>query len=67
MHFNSFAEVLHMGGYGPYVWFCFIFTFALLIGLYVQSVRKTRQIHQDIRESATREQRIKQAKEADLL
>ena len=67
MHFESFSSLLHMGGYGPYVWFCFGFSLILLVGLTVQSIRKTKQIHQDIRQSQTREQRIKQAKEADLL
>ena len=67
MQFDSFSDFLAMGGYGFYVWLCFGFSIALLIGLTVISKRQTRQIEKMIADAQHREQRIKQAKEADLL
>lgn len=67
MHFDSFSAFLDMGGYGFYVWLSYGLGFALLFGLIFLSLHHNRQIQQQILESMTREQRIKQAKEADLL
>lgn len=67
MHFESFSAFLDMGGYGFYVWLSYGLGFFMLIGLILQSRGQNRQIRQQIVESMTREQRIKQAKEADLL
>lgn len=67
MQFDSFADFIAMGGYGFYVWLCFGFSIALLVGLTVYSKRQTREIEKMVADAANREQRIKQAKEADLL
>jgi heme exporter protein D len=67
MKFETLADFIAMGGYGFYVWFCFIFSTILLLGLFIASIKKTTQIKQQIAESVTREKRVKQAKEADLL
>ena len=67
MQFDSFSDFLAMGGYGFYVLLCFGFSIALLIGLTVISKRQARQIEKMIADAQVREQRIKQAKEADLL
>ena len=67
MQFESFEAFLAMGGYATYVWLSGGFTLLVLIVITVASIRKTKQIHQDVRESLTREKRINQAKEADLL
>lgn len=67
MQFDSFADFIAMGGYGFYVWLCFGFSIALLVGLTVYSKRQTREIERMVADAAHREQRIKQSKEADLL
>ena len=67
MAFESFSAFLHMGGYALYVWLSYGFTAIVLTLLIVFTVRKTRQIHQEVRLSQTREKRMTQAKEADLL
>ena len=67
MQFDSFADFIAMGGYGFYVWLCFGFTIALLVGLTVYSKHQTKQIKRSVADAAVREQRIKHAKEADLL
>jgi heme exporter protein D len=67
MQFESFEAFIAMGDYGFYVWLCFGFTFALLIGITITSKLKTRKIHHDILSAIDREKRITQAKEADLL
>lgn len=67
MQFESFEAFLAMGGYAPYVWLSWGFSVFVLVFITVISVRKTNKIHQEVRESLTREKRITQAKEADLL
>lgn len=67
MQFDSFADFIAMGGYGFYVWLCFGFSIALLIGLIMYSKHQTGEIKKVVADAANREQRIKQAKEADLL
>ena len=67
MQFNSLSEFFAMGGYGFYVWLCFGFTIALLVGLTVYSQHQTQQIRRAVADAAVRDQRIKHAKEADLL
>ena len=32
-YFDSFAEFLHMGGHGPYVWVCYLITWGMLLYL----------------------------------
>lgn len=44
MYFDSFAELWHMAGHGPYVWVCYAVTFSVLIGLFVQPLRKKKQV-----------------------
>lgn len=41
-HFNSFAEFLHMGGLGVYVWTCYVLVFGSMFGLilYARHERK---------------------------
>lgn len=67
MAFDSLEAFIAMGGYAPYVWLSFSFSLVVLVAITVMSKRKSRQIHHQVRQSLTREQRIHQAKEADLL
>ena len=67
MQFESIEAFLAMGGYATYVWLSWGFTLLVLIAVTVASFQKTKQIHKEVRESLTREKRINQAKEADLL
>ena len=67
MYFDSLSAFLAMGGYGFYVWLSFGFSFVVLVGITVLSVRKEQQIKREILQSIDREKRITQAKEADLL
>ncbi len=67
MQFESIEAFLAMGGYATYVWLSWGFTLLVLIAVTVASIQKTKQIHKEVRESLTREKRINQAKEADLL
>jgi heme exporter protein D len=67
MPFDSFTAFLAMGGYGLYVWLSFGFSFFVLLGITVLSIRKSSHIRTDILETVQRETRMKQAKESDLL
>ncbi len=60
MSFNSFAEFLHMGGYGFYVWLSYGFTAALLIILVINSKRKEKQLFAKISQRLKREAKLKQ-------
>ncbi|MFT5162134.1 MAG: heme exporter protein D [Alteromonadaceae bacterium] len=67
MHFESFADLLNMGGYALYVWLSYGFSLLVLVGVTVLSLRQSKQIKTEILQSVDREKRINQAKEADLL
>lgn len=65
MHFNSFSEFINMGGYGFYVWLSYGVTFALLITLTVVSVRKRRNLFNQIRSKQAREQKLKEYRQGN--
>lgn len=67
MQFDSLTEFIAMGSYGVYVWTCFGFTIGMLIALILLSKRQIQQTRKIIAGALLREQRIKQAKDADLL
>lgn len=60
MHFESLSDFLAMGGYAFYVWLSYGVTFTLLIGLTVVSVRKRRNLIDEIRSKQARDKKLKE-------
>lgn len=58
--FDSIAELLRMGGHGPYVWFCFALALAVVLGNWLQLRRARRRF---LRAAAARLARTKARKE----
>ena len=67
MHFDSIQDFFHMGGYAFYVWLSYGFCVVTLATIIISSVRRRKQIREEIVKSLDRQTRIQQAKEADLL
>jgi heme exporter protein D len=59
MHFESLSDFFAMGGYAFYVWLSYGVTFALLIGLTVVSVRRRRNLIDEIRSKQARDTKLK--------
>ncbi len=60
-YFDSWAEFLQMGGHGPYVWSCYLITWAVLAYLLISpTVRRRRWVRRQAalqrRAAATRTQ-----------
>ena len=43
LYFNSFAEIVQMGGHGAYVWSAYAISLMLLAGLVLYPLRKSKQ------------------------
>lgn len=59
MAFDSFQAFLSMGGYGFFVWLSFAVFIVSIILMIVITVWQTKRIHQDIKLSILREQRLR--------
>lgn len=42
MYFESIQQLLLMDGHGAYVWFCYVVTVCVLVGIVVESQRRRR-------------------------
>lgn len=62
MHFDSFSDFLAMGGYAAYVWSAFGLTYFSMAILWVASVRRKKQILNQVRNKLERQARIDAAK-----
>jgi heme exporter protein D len=62
MHFNSFAEMIHMGGYAVYVWSSVFIVIAVLAFLIVHSVTAKKRTLTMLRLEQERADKIAQAK-----
>jgi heme exporter protein D len=51
MSWNSFADFVHMGGYGLYVWGAYGVTLAVLVGESLLARRRRRQALRAVRET----------------
>ena len=49
MYFDSLSDLVHMSGHGFYVWLAYGISLTVLIGLYVQPLRKKAQILKGIK------------------
>ena len=65
MQFNSFTEVLAMGGYGAYVWSSVFIVFAVLAILIVHSCTAKNRTLRLLRIKQERDDKIAQAKAAN--
>lgn len=65
MAFTSWTEFWAMGGYALFVWLSFGTTYMLLLGLWWYSKRQHKEIQQQIRAKAAREQRVRQHQESE--
>jgi heme exporter protein D len=65
MQFNSFTEVLAMGGYGAYVWSSVAIVFAVLVMLIVHSSTAKNRTLRSLRIEQERADKISQAKVAN--
>jgi len=62
MHFDSFADLIAMGGYAGYVWGAFGITFGSMLVLLWLSVRRHRDLLSDVQAKIDRQARIDAAK-----
>ncbi|WP_392433983.1 heme exporter protein CcmD [Yersinia sp. HM-2024] len=62
--FNSWAAFFAMGGYAFYVWLAIAATVLSLLGLWICTVWQHKQLLADIQRREAREQRIRQANQA---
>ncbi|EPT9749512.1 heme exporter protein CcmD [Yersinia enterocolitica] len=62
--FNSWAAFFAMGGYAFYVWLAIAATVLSLLGLWIHTVWQHKQLLADIQRREAREQRIRQASQA---
>ncbi|WP_413284861.1 heme exporter protein CcmD [Vibrio sp. MA40-2] len=62
MHFESFSDLVAMGGYGAYVWSAFGVTFLSLFILTISSVMTGKKIIQQVKNKQDRQARIEAAK-----
>jgi len=62
MHFNSFAEVIHMGGYAVYVWANLAIVIAVLAFLIIHSMTAQKRTLTRLRLEQERAEKIAQAK-----
>ncbi|PWI35080.1 heme exporter protein CcmD [Vibrio albus] len=65
MFFQSFSDLLSMGGYGSYVWSAFGFTASAMLILLVKSLRDGRCIIRAVRDKQSRQARIAAAKKLE--
>ncbi|CAH9054473.1 hypothetical protein PSECIP111951_01043 [Pseudoalteromonas holothuriae] len=65
MQFESFSEFLAMGGYGFYVWLSFGSCSAILLAIFISSLRDGYKLRDEVRAQMRREERIKQAKQQE--
>lgn len=59
MQFSSFAELLHMGGHGFYVWLAFAITFFIYALLLIFPILKRRKIKRDIQQRKLFDEQVK--------
>lgn len=62
MHFESFSELLAMGGYAGYVWSAFGITFGAMLALLVVSIRRGKTLLNEVQAKVERQARIDAAK-----
>jgi heme exporter protein D len=62
MHFESFSDLLAMGGYAGYVWSAFGITFGAMLLLLVVSVRRGKALLNEVQAKVDRQARIDAAK-----
>ncbi|CNE53399.1 heme exporter protein CcmD [Yersinia enterocolitica] len=62
--FNSWAAFFAMGGYAFYVWLAIVATVLSLLGLWIHTAWQHKQLLADIQRREAREQRIRQANQA---
>lgn len=62
MHFESFSDLLAMGGYGAYVWGAFGVTFLSMLILTINSLMTGKKIIEEVKNKQERQARIEAAK-----
>ncbi|BBN81138.1 heme exporter protein D [Pseudoalteromonas sp. A25] len=65
MQFDSFSDFLAMGGYGFYVWLSFGSCSAILLAIFISSLRDSKKLREEVRAQMRREERIKKAKQQE--
>ncbi|SON50171.1 heme exporter protein CcmD [Vibrio tapetis] len=65
MHFDSFSDLLAMGGYAGYVWGAFGITFGSMLLLLVLSVKRNRELFKGVQAKIDRQARIDAAKDME--
>ncbi|NAW99623.1 MULTISPECIES: heme exporter protein CcmD [unclassified Vibrio] len=62
MHFDSLSDFLAMGGYSAYVWSAFGITFLSMFILLMLSIKRGKNLLQDVQAKVARQARIDAAK-----
>ncbi|AWX13158.1 heme exporter protein CcmD [Mergibacter septicus] len=63
LYFDSWSAFFNMGGHAFYVWFSYILSILVIIGLVIQSKREKQQILHSVEQENARQQRIQAQKQ----
>ena len=64
MFFQSWSDLIHMGGYGFYVWLSYGLSFIAIVALIIQSLMGKSAVLKSVKREQQRESRLQQKGEA---
>ena len=63
MFFQSWSDLIHMGGYGFYVWLSYGLSFIAIVALIIQSLMGKRSVLKSVKREQQRESRLQQVQQ----
>ena len=60
MFFQSWSDLIHMGGYGFYVWLSYSLSFIAIVALIIQSLMGKSAVLKSVKREQQRESRLQQ-------
>ena len=63
MFFQSWSDLIHMGGYGFYVWLSYSLSFIAIVALIIQSLRGKSAVLKSVKREQQRESRLQQVQQ----
>ncbi|OBY54102.1 heme exporter protein CcmD [Aggregatibacter aphrophilus] len=63
MFFQSWSDLIHMGGYGFYVWLSYSLSFIAIVALIIQSLMGKSAVLKSVKREQQRESRLQQVQQ----
>ena len=63
MFFQSWSDLIHMGGYGFYVWLSYVLSFIAIVALIIQSLMGKSAVLKSVKREQQRESRLQQVQQ----